>query len=80
MKSFKTIEGGTFLLNSRAYMYWSSLLDKQVYGTEIHVHQETYFHSFYNMQKIRWKKTQSKFIWPKASKNGLFKKAVNTFA
>ena len=53
MKSFKTIEGGTFLLNSRAYMYWSSLLDKQVYGTEIHVHEETYFHSFYNMQKIR---------------------------
>ena len=37
-------------------MYWSSLLDKQVYGTEIHVHEETYFHSFYNMQKIRWKK------------------------
>ena len=53
MKSFKTIKGSTFLLNSRAYMYGSSLLDKQVYGTEIHVHQETYFHSFYNMQKIR---------------------------
>lgn len=51
MKSFKTIKGRNFLVNSRAYMYCSSLLDKQVYGTEIQVHQETYFHSFYNMKK-----------------------------